>query len=101
MARSEVTHSGPEYEAMAPAQCGCGDFVWQLTTSRRRSRQQSLYYEGLDRTSQLLIEALEFIRKLAMVDPQAMKNRGIKVAHVHGIFHDVVAVLVRFSVRDH
>src|SRR5215469_12596613 len=84
---------------MMPANFGCVDFVRPGRTSRQRSRQQFLDYVGRDRTGQLLIETLEFVGEFAMVDPQAMKDRSVEVAHVHRILHDVVAVLVRFSVR--
>src|SRR5215469_8536142 len=99
MPTSEAMRSGPESEAMAPTHFGCVDFVGQLRTFRRRSRQQFLDYVGRDRTRQLLIEALEFVGEFAVVDPQAMKDRSVEVPHVHRIFHDVIAILVRFSVR--
>src|SRR5215469_9046833 len=95
----EAMRSGPESQAMAPAHLRCADVVRQGITSRQRSRQQFLDYVGRHRTRQLLIKALEFVGELAMVDPQAMKDRSVEVAHVHRILHDVVAVLVRFSVR--
>src|SRR5579864_5596608 len=100
MAITQAAHSRPGQKAIARALFGSADCVSPRSSCALRSRQQSLYYVGRDRTRQLLIEALKLVGELAVVNSQAMKNCGVEVAHVDRIFDDVVTVLVSFAVGN-
>src|SRR5579864_6423637 len=100
MAATQAAHSRPEQKAIARALFGTADCVSPRLSCALRSRQQSLYYVGRDRTRQLLIEALKLVGELAVVDSQAMKNGGVEVAHVDRIFDDVVTILVSFAIGN-
>src|SRR3954471_9532254 len=65
-----------------------------------RSRQYSLHHKRGNRAGELLIQALEPKRKLVVVNAETVKNGRIKIAHVHRIFHHVVAIVVGLAMRD-
>src|SRR5215472_6347535 len=100
MATSTAWHSDPGSKAIVTSQFECADFVWRQITCAARSRQQSLHDEGRNRTGQLLIEPLKLVDEPVVVNSQTMKNRSVEVAYVHRILHDVVAVVVSFTIRS-
>ena len=65
-----------------------------------RSRQQTRHNAGRHRSGELLIEPLKLIRQLVVVDPQAVQDGCVEVAHRDGIFDYVVAVVVGLAVDD-
>lgn len=47
-----------------------------------------------------LVEALEFKGELGVVDTETVKDGCIEVADVDGVFENVVAVIIGFSVLE-
>src|SRR5688572_11245097 len=46
---------------------------------------------------QAKVTALKFEGQEFMVHSETVQNRGLQIVNVHGIFHDVVTVVVRFA----
>ena len=57
--------------------------------------KKGVHHVGRDGTGQFLVQALESESQLVVVDAQAMQNRCIEISHMHRVFHDVIAVVVR------
>ena len=74
----------------------------------RRSQQHATLIQAripstgcvLFHTGQSHVESLEFDRQAAMVDSQAVENRGVQVVDVDRVLDDVVAEVVGFAVHD-
>src|SRR5580765_1039818 len=100
MATPTAWHAAPRSKATATSQFECADVVSLQKTCAPPSRQQSLHHEGRNRTGQLLIEPLKLVDESVVVNSQTVKNRSVEVAYVHRILHDVVAVVVSFTIRN-
>src|SRR5207302_7548298 len=64
------------------------------------SAQQTSHYFCRNDSGELLVKPLKLERELLMVNAQQVKKGGIEIAHVHGIANDVVAKVVRLTIRN-
>src|ERR1700726_790847 len=64
------------------------------------SAQQTSHYFCRNDSGEFLVEPLKLEREFFMVNAEQMKKGGIEIAHVYGITNDVVAKVVRFTIRN-
>src|SRR5579864_4241645 len=64
------------------------------------SAQQTSHYFCRNDSGEFLVKPLKLERELLMVNAQQMKKSGIEIAHVYGIANDVVAKVVRLTIRN-
>src|SRR5579864_2639046 len=64
------------------------------------SAQQTSHYLCGNDAGEFLVEPLKLEREFLMVNAQQVKKGGIEIAHVYGIANDVVAKVVRLTIRN-
>src|SRR5271157_4611186 len=83
---------------------GLGWSTWRLRSEpEKRSRRSN--QDSLDRTVFLdarepHVQALELEAQAAVVDAQAVQNRGVEVVDVRGVLDDVVTEVVGLAIHD-
>src|SRR6201981_1157218 len=64
------------------------------------SAQQTRHYFCRNDSGEFLVKPLKLERELLMVNAQQMKKGGIEVAHVYRIANNVVAKVIRLTIRN-
>src|ERR1700751_918036 len=64
------------------------------------STQQTSHYFCRNDSGEFLVKPLKLERELLMVNAQQMKKSGIEIAHVSRIANNVVAKVVRLTIRN-
>ena len=72
----------------------------QPSSCASHSANNCLHRTGLLDAREALIEALILVGKFLMIDPEQVKQGGLEVADMDGIFDDVVGELVGLSMDD-
>ena len=67
---------------------------------RRKLREDLLYDAGRFNASKFLIKTLILVREASVLNAKQVEKRGLQIADMHWIFHDVVAEIVGFPVGD-
>src|SRR5438552_6321757 len=85
------------HSAMAVAVANWGWRLMQRASRCHLSQDRFLHHPGHVREAE--VAALIFERQLRMVDAQTAQDGRMQIVHMHRVPYDVVAVIIRFSVR--
>ena len=61
---------------------------------------QDVFHDFAEDIGEAVAAALEFVGEAFVIDAEEVEDGRVQVVDVHGVFRDVVAVIVGFTVGD-